>query len=192
MANNLLVLLINKISSNNVVLYSLLGICPLILYRINLQECLSTGIIIVVIMLVSSWLNLFIYHFLLLPLNFTHMAIVLFVFITYLTIHYTKIAMNQYYPSFAILFKQYPEFFYTNYAIYGTTMLNISNNVVFWNYTLSVLGSGLGYFIVIFIFMAIKERIYTIKRISTPSRLFMELSILALMSLVFSSITGLR
>ncbi|MGB9720225.1 MAG: Rnf-Nqr domain containing protein [bacterium] len=192
MANNLLAILVDHIIGSNIVLYTLLGICPLILYAVNLKECLMIGIILIVIMLISAWLNLFIFYFLLRPLNFTHVAIVLFILITWLTIHYIRFAMNQSYPYLAILFDKYPEFFYTNYAIYGTVFLNINRKLVFLDTTISVLASGLGYLVVILIFMTIKERIYLIKKISRPWRLFMELSILALISLVFLSITGLR
>ncbi len=192
MTSSLLGTVINQITGNNIVLYSLLGICPLILYRLNFKECYSTGLIIVVIMLLSFWMNLFVYHFLLLPLNFTHLRIVLFVLIIYLTIYFAEVAMNKYYPPLAILFKQYPEFFYTNYAIYGAVLLNVSHKLAFFDSTISVLGSGLGYFIVLFIFMEVKERINAIKKISAPRRMFLELSILALMSLVFISVTGLK
>jgi len=192
MNENLIVLFIKALTGNNLILYSLLGICPLVLYQLNIKECFSIGLIITAIMLIGTWLTLFFFNFILLQMNLIYLKILCFVFFIYLIIQFIKIIANRFSPSLSKLFDTYPEFFYTNYAIYGLAFLNINLNFEFLNATVLALGSGLGYLIVILIFNAIKERINDIKKLSPSRRLFMELVVLGLMSLVFICITGLR
>jgi|GEM_PF-1229894 len=192
MNENLIVLFIKALTGNNLILYSLLGICPLVLYQLNIKECFSIGLIITAIMLIGTWLTLFFFNFILLQMNLIYLKILCFVFFIYLIIQFIKIIANRFSPSLSKLFDTYPEFFYTNYAIYGLAFLNINLIFEFLNATVLALGSGLGYLIVILIFNAIKERINDIKKLSPSRRLFMELVVLGLMSLVFICITGLR
>ncbi len=192
MNDTFLAIFINAITGKNIALYSLLGLCPLIFYKIDIKRSLLIGVLITIIMFFSNWLILLIFYIILLPLNLIYLQILFSVLLTYLTIHCTRLLAKKFSPSLVVLFDTYPEFFYTNYAIYGIAFLNLNRMSEYWNSTVFALGSGIGYTIVILILMAIKERLHSVKKMPLSKRTIGELVILGLMSLVFISMTGLR
>lgn len=192
MSNTLISIFIKNISANNIVLYSLLGICPLILYQLSIKESLAISVFTIAIMLISTWLTMLIYHFLILPLNLSYLKIFGFIIITYLIIELIKTLINKLNSPYAEIFDAYPEFFYTNFAIYSTAFLCIDSNFNFVNSTVDALGFGVGYFILLIIFNCIKERFNNKQNLSRTDSLLVDLVILGLISLVFVGAIGLR
>lgn len=192
MNDTLISIFIKNITVNNIVLYSLLGICPLILYQLSIKECLTVGIITTAIMLISTWFTMLIHHFLIIPLNLSYLKIFGFIIITYLIIELIKTIINKLNFPYAEIFNAYPEFFQTNFAIYGTAFLNINSSFNFLNITVNTLGVGVGYLILLLIFNCIKERFNNKQNLSRTDRLLVDLVILGLISLVFVGAIGLK
>jgi|UniRef100_A0A7V3VUA9 Na+-translocating ferredoxin:NAD+ oxidoreductase RnfA subunit len=185
MNKDLLPTFLNLIFNKNIVLYHLLGICPILLYRISLKESLKIGIIITLMMLINVWVVSLTF---LTQFYFAKFRILLTILIVYLIMHFTKVILTHYKPSFAYLFDKYPEFFYTNYALYGTTIMNIKiNNPLFM--TLNSISAGIGYLILLIVFMPVKERMLSSKKSSQEKNIALELIILGLMSMLFMNIT---
>lgn len=190
MGNSLVLTFVKYITSNNIALYALLGICPLISYQLSIKDCLIIGTAITAIILLSTWSIMLFYYFIIIPINLFYLKIISFTVIIYLVIQCAKITMNKFYPSVSKLYDKYPEFFYTNIAIYGSIFLNIKPQLKFLNITVSALGSGLGYLILMLFFYSIKERINDRKNSSLFHQLVIALMILGLISLVFIGATG--
>jgi len=100
--------------------------------------------------------------------------------------------LSSFSPEFSSLFDKYPEFFYTNYAVYGLVFLTVNFKLKIMSGIMFSLGSGIGYLIVAIIFMAIKDRLWSGYKTGHLKRIYVELIILGLVSLIFMSITGLR
>lgn len=181
---------IKNLTSNNIALYALLGICPLILYQLSIKDCLIIGTVISSIMLLSTWLIMLFYYFIIIPINLFYLKIITFTIIIYLMIQFTKITINKFYPQVSKLFDKYPEFFYTNIAIYGSIFLNIKPQLKFLSSTVNTLGSGLGYLIITILFNSIKERINDSNNSSMSHQLVIALILLGLIGLVFIGATG--
>ncbi|MGQ9664695.1 MAG: Rnf-Nqr domain containing protein [bacterium] len=190
MGNSLVLTFIKNITSNNIALYALLGICPLILYQLSIKDCLIIGIAITAIMLLSTWSIMLFYYFIIIPINLFYLKFISFTVIIYLMIEFAKITINKFYPSISKLFDRYPEFFHTNIAIYGSIFLNIKPQLKFLNITVNALSSGLGYLILMLFFYTIKTRINDCKNSSLFHQLVITLILLGLMSLVFVGTTG--
>lgn len=190
MGNSLVLTFIKNITSNNIALYALLGICPLILYQLSIKDCLIIGTVISAIMLLSTWLIMLFYYIIIIPINLFYLKIITFTIIIYLMIQFAKITINKFYPPVSKLFDKYPEFFYTNIAIYGSIFLNIKPQLKFLNITANCFGSGLGYLILIILFSSINEMVNDRKNLSLFHQLVIALMLLGLISLVFIGATG--
>ncbi|MEO0160925.1 MAG: Rnf-Nqr domain containing protein [candidate division WOR-3 bacterium] len=184
--NAILSLLWETLTKNNVCLYYLLGICPLLLYNLNLGESFITGLVIILLMVLGNWVVFIIEKIFLLPLGLSYMQISFFVLIIYLLLYYSKIMVKRLPGNLSDLFDNYPEFFFTNYAIYGVIFLNRSSNLPFWETTVASFGFGFGYLVILVLFMLIKEKMNINERMPIP--VFRQLLILSLMSLVFMSL----
>ncbi len=192
MSENLLLTLVNAIIGNNLVLGFLLGTCPLILYQLNIKTSLMTGILISIIMLISTILVQMLYYLLLVTAGFAYLKIVSVILITYLVMYVTRTITRRYKLSIAELFDIYPEFFYTNYAIYGLIFLNIGPKPAYLHTAISALGSAAGYVLIMIVFYAIKERNKDNKHLSPAQQIVIQLTALGLLGIVFMSISGLR
>ncbi len=192
MNDNLLNIFIDAILGKNIVLYYILGICPLILYKTNIKETLSICFILLIIMVICPMVCLIVNNYILVPLKLNHLQILLILIITYLIIYYTKTLLSRFSPELSFLFDKYPEFFYTNYAVYGLVFLTINLKLKIIPGMMFALGSGIGYLIIAIIFMEIKDRLWPGYKTGNLKRIYLELIILGLVSLIFMSITGLR
>uniref|UniRef100_A0A7V1EH01 Uncharacterized protein n=1 Tax=candidate division WOR-3 bacterium TaxID=2052148 RepID=A0A7V1EH01_UNCW3 len=189
---NLLNIFIDAVLGKNIVLYYILGICPLILYKANINKILSICSILTIIMVICSSVCLTVNNLILIPLKLNYLQILLILIITYLIIHYTKILLSSFSPALSSLFDKYTEFFYTNYAVYGLVFLTVNFKLKIMSGIMFSFGSGIGYLIVAIIFMAIKDRLWSGYKTGHLKRIYVELIILGLVSLIFMSITGLR
>lgn len=192
MINSLVAIFIKNITGNNIVLYTLLGVCPLILYQITIKESLALGIIMTVIIFFCTHITLLIYNFIILPLNLDYLKILSFIITIYLVMQLIKSIFNKINSSYAKLFDTYPEFFYTNFAVYGSVFLHVKSNFNFLNITVNSLGTGIGYLVILVIFNSIKERLSDSQNLTRSYRIFIELIILGLMSLVFVGTMSFR
>jgi len=192
MNDNLLNIFIDAILGKNIVLYYILGICPLILYKTNIKETLSICFILLIIMVICASVCLVVNNLILIPLNLSYLQILLILIIIYLIIYYTKTLLSRFSPELSFLFDKYPEFFYTNYAVYGLVILTINLKLKIMPGMMFALGSGIGYLIIAIIFMEIKDRLWPGYKTGNLKRIYLELIILGLVSLIFMSITGLR
>ncbi len=180
------------IIGKNIVLYYMLGISPLILYKTSIKESLSIGFILTIIMIICSSVSILVNNFILIPLNLNYLQIVFILVINYFIIYYAKFLLHRFSSNLAVLFENYPDFFYTNYAVYGLIFLSINLKSSLLPVVIFSFGSGIGYLIVIIIFMALKERLMFEYNSSKFKNIYLELIALGLFGLVFFSIAGLR
>lgn len=183
--NDLITIFLNTVTTKNIILCCLLGIIPLLLYQLTLSKTLNTGLIILAIMIITRWLTLALENLVLLPFGLLYLKIPLYIITIYFAIYSAKIFSSKYLPTLSNLFDNYPEFFYTNYAIYGISFFNDSYNLKFLPATVFVFGSGAGYLLVMVIFMAIKERIAFETKLTPAKKIFLEMILLGFLSLLF-------
>ncbi|MEO0124314.1 MAG: Rnf-Nqr domain containing protein [candidate division WOR-3 bacterium] len=192
MNNNLLNIFIDAVFGKNIVLYYLLGLCPLILYKTSIKESFVIGTNLTIIMVVCSFVSVFVNNLLLIPFNLGYLKILFIILIIYLIIYCGKVLLSKFSPNLSALFDNYPEFFFTNYALYGVIFLNISFKSRVLPAVLSSFGFGIGYLILTIIFMAIKEKLRFEQKTTALKNIYLELIILGLISLVIFSIIGLK
>ena len=157
--NNLLTILIAMVLVNNIVLSKFLGLCPFFGVSKKLSNAFSMGIAVTLVMLIASVSTSVIYNYILVPYKVEFMKIVIYILviaslvqIVELTIKRTNIML---YNALGI----YLPLITTNCAVLGITLINSAENYSILESTVSALGAGIGFTLVLIIMSGIREKL---------------------------------
>ena len=156
---NLITIFVGMVIINNMVLTKFLGLCPFFGVSKKLSNALSMGIAVTFVMLIASVATSLIYNYILVPYNVEFMNIIIYILViaslvqvVELTIRRTNIAL---YNALGI----YLPLITTNCAVLGITLINANNSYSVLQSTVSALGGGLGFTLVLIIMSGIRERL---------------------------------
>ncbi|MDD3776706.1 MAG: RnfABCDGE type electron transport complex subunit A [Actinomycetota bacterium] len=157
--NNLFSIFIAMAIVNNMVLAKFLGLCPFFGVSKKLSNAVSMGIAVTFVMLLASVSTTIIYNYLLVPFGVEFMKIVLYILviaslvqIVELTIRRTNIAL---YNALGI----YLPLITTNCAVLGIALINSQEGYNILQSTISSLGAGVGFSLVLIIMSGIREKL---------------------------------
>ena len=157
--NNLLTIFIAMVIVNNMVLAKFLGLCPFFGVSKKLSNAFSMGIAVTLVMLIASVSTSVIYNYILVPYEVEFMNIVIYILviaslvqIVELTIKRTNIIL---YNALGI----YLPLITTNCAVLGITLINSAENYSILESTVSALGAGIGFTLVLIIMSGIREKL---------------------------------
>lgn len=157
--NNLLTILIAMVIVNNMVLAKFLGLCPFFGVSKKLSNAFSMGTAVTLVMLIASVSTSVIYNYILVPYKVEFMKIVIYILviaslvqIVELTIKRTNIML---YNALGI----YLPLITTNCAVLGITLINSAENYSILESTVSALGAGIGFTLVLIIMSGIREKL---------------------------------
>jgi electron transport complex protein RnfA len=156
---NLIVILIAGVLTENFLLTKFLGVCPFLGVSKKMSGSLGMGMAVMIIMVFATILTFPIYKLILAPLNIEYMYIIAFILIIALFVQLMEMAMRKHLPAIYDVLGVYLPLMTTNCAILGVTVLNVNRD---YNFGLAVFNSfctGLGFLIVMLIFSAIRERV---------------------------------
>ncbi len=191
MSENLLATFTNAILGNNLILFFLLGTCPLMLYQLNIKNSLIIGVLILFITLFSALIIQIFVYLILVPAGLTYFKIISVFLFTIVVIYAVRTVTSKYTPRVAELFDTYPEFFYTNYAIFGVIFLNVGTSQEYLHIAVSTFGYTIGYVLIMVVFYPIKEYINN-KGLTSAQQTVLQITVLGLLCIVLMSITGLK
>ncbi|MGM0366276.1 MAG: electron transport complex protein RnfA [Actinomycetota bacterium] len=157
--NNLLSIFIAMAVVNNLVLARFLGLCPFFGVSKKLSNAISMGIAVTFVMLLASISTTIIYNYLLAPFGVEFMRIVLYILviaslvqIVELTIRRTNVALYNALGIFLPLIT-------TNCAVLGIALINTQESFNVVQSTISALGAGVGFSLVLVIMSGIREKL---------------------------------
>lgn len=157
--NNILTIFIAMVIVNNMVLTKFLGLCPFFGVSKKLSNAFSMGIAVTLVMLIASISTSAIYNYILVPYKVEFMNIVIYILviaslvqIVELTIRRTNIML---YNALGI----YLPLITTNCAVLGITLINKAENYSILESTVSALGAGIGFTLVLIIMSGIREKL---------------------------------
>jgi electron transport complex protein RnfA len=183
-------IVIGSVFVNNLILTRFLGICTLFCTNGKLKEFFKIGLLLVTVMIVSSWLSWVAYHAILDPLNLIFLKLPVFVLLTAVSVQAAVFFLKKKIPGLHALLGGYLLIFTAHCAVLGIILLVMDQNLDFLQTTAFTLGSGLGGSAVMLVFSAIRESV----RFAPVARAFKGYAIdfvaLSLMSLAFLGFIG--
>jgi electron transport complex protein RnfA len=156
---NLVVILIAGVLTENFLLSKFLGICPFLGVSKSLSGALGMGIGVMITMVFATMLTFPIYMYILTPLNITYMYIIAFILIIALFVQIMEMALRRYIPPLYDSLGVYLPLMTTNCAILGVSVLNVNRGYNFGYALFNSFCAGLGFLLIMLIFSAVRERV---------------------------------
>jgi len=154
----LALILVGSAFINNFVLAQFLGICPFFGVSKKTEMALGMGLAVLFVMTLASLMTFPFFHFVLVPLNITHLQTIVFVLIIASTVQFVEVFMKKTLTQLYSMLGLYLPLMATNCAIMGVALINIQNQHTFSEAITNSVGAGIGFILAIVLLAGIRER----------------------------------
>ena len=157
--NNLLTIFIAMVIVNNMVLAKFLGLCPFFGVSKKLSNAFSMGIAVTLVVLIASVSTSVIYNYMLVPYKVEFMKIVIYILVIASLVQIVELVIKR---TNIILYNAlgiYLPLITTNCAVLGIALINSAENYSILESTVSALGAGIGFTLVLIIMSGIREKL---------------------------------
>ena len=156
---NLITIFIVMAIVNNIVLSQFLGLCPFFGVSKKLSNAVSMGMAVTLVMLISSVVTSVIYNYILVPYDVEFMQIVLYILVIASLVQIVELAIKRTNISLYNALGIYLPLITTNCAVLGVALINSAENYTILESTVSALGGGIGFTLVLIIMSGIREKL---------------------------------
>lgn len=156
---NLISIFITAILTENIVLTKFLGICPFVGTSKSRKSAISMGLSVMLVVVLSSLITWFLYHYLLVPTKTEYLKTLLFVLVISSLVQLLEILLKRYLKQIHDMLGIYLPLITTNCAVLGIVLLNITNNYNFLEMLVYSISSSLGFTFIIYLFSTMREKI---------------------------------
>lgn len=157
--NNLFTIFIAMVIVNNMVLAKFLGLCPFFGVSKKISNAFSMGIAVTLVMLIASVSTSVIYNYILVPYKVKFMNIVIYILVIASLVQIVELIIKR---TNIILYNAlgiYLPLVTTNCIVLGITLINSAENYSILESTISALGAGIGFTLVLIIMSGIREKL---------------------------------
>jgi Na+-translocating ferredoxin:NAD+ oxidoreductase subunit A len=157
--NNMLTIFVAMVLVNNMVLTKFLGLCPFFGVSRKLSNAFSMGLAVTLVMLIASIATSVIYNYILVPYEVEFMNIVIYILVIASLVQMVELVIKR---TNIILYNAlgiYLPLITTNCAVLGITLINSSENYSILESTVSALGAGVGFTLVLIMMSGIREKL---------------------------------
>lgn len=157
--NNILTIFVAMVLVNNMVLTKFLGLCPFFGVSRKLSNAFSMGLAVTLVMLIASIATSVIYNFILVPYEVEFMNIVIYILVIASLVQMVELVIKR---TNIILYNAlgiYLPLITTNCAVLGIALINSSENYSILESTVSALGAGVGFTLVLIMMSGIREKL---------------------------------
>ena len=154
-----IVIIMTAVLANNYVLVKFLGICPFLGVSKKLDSAVGMSIAVTIVMVLATAATWPIQHLLLDPNGIGYMQTTVFILVIAALVQFIETAMKKTLPSLHKALGVYLPLITTNCAVLGVCVLNIDEGYSFGTSLLNSFGSGLGFFLAMFLFAGVRSRI---------------------------------
>ena len=151
--------------TENFVLVNFLGICPFLGVSKNTKSALGMGIAVTLVMTITCLITYPIYNFILLPLGFDYLEIIVFIFVIASLVQVIEIILKKTSKALYDAMGVYLPLITTNCAVLGVAELVLTHNLVtnLGGAVLYGLFGGLGFTLAIVLMSGMREKLDTLK-----------------------------
>lgn len=157
--NNMLTIFVAMVLVNNMVLTKFLGLCPFFGVSRKLSNAFSMGLAVTLVMLIASISTSVIYNYILVPYEVEFMNIVIYILVIASLVQMVELVIKR---TNIILYNAlgiYLPLITTNCAVLGITLINSSENYSILESSVSALGAGVGFTLVLIMMSGIREKL---------------------------------
>ncbi len=190
--NNILIIALAAIITNNVVLSRFLGVCPLLGVSKKTENAIGMSFALIFVVLMSGMLSYGFYHLVLSPLGLEYLELTSFILIIAVFVQFVEMFLKKYVQGLYNALGIYLPLITTNCVVLLVALENITLGFNFLEMVVYSIAVPVGFMMVIVIFSIIRTRIDGDKRLPTPFKgNAIALIVIALMALAFAGFGGI-
>ncbi len=154
-----ILLLFASIFTSNVVLTNFLGMCSYISISKDLVSASGLGMAVTFVMTITTALNWFVYHHIIVPLNIEYLRFIIFIIVIASVVQILEMLIDRVSPALYMSLGIFLPLITVNCAILGVTLFMQIRNYNFIQSLVYGLGGGLGWWLAIVSLAAIRKKI---------------------------------
>ena len=165
MLNMIPAIIMAAMLSHNFVLVEFLGICPFLGVSKNIKSALGMGIAVTFVMFLATLITYPIYNFILVPLGYDYMEIIVFIFVIASLVQVLEIILKKLSKPLYDAMGVYLPLITTNCAVLGVAELVLTSELVTGLLDACFYGlfGGLGFTLAIVVMSGMREKLDTIR-----------------------------
>lgn len=187
---NFLKLFIDAAFSSNIVLMGFLGICSFLGVSTKTKNAFGMSMAVMFVLTVSVFITYPVFVFILQPLGITYMQTIVFILVIASLVQLLEMFTKRFSPTLYKGLGVYLALIATNCLILNGT-IDASKNTNFGSVVAITLGTGFGYFIVMMMFSAIREKLDKAKTPKAFKGIPIALICTSIMALAFAGLRGI-
>jgi Na+-transporting NADH:ubiquinone oxidoreductase subunit E len=153
-----IVILIAAIFTNNILLTNFLGMCSFIACSGQIATAVGLGTAVTFVMTVTAMINYAIHHFILVPLELTHLQFIVFIAVIAAFVQLVEMFIERFSPKLYFALGIFLPLITVNCAILGASLFMINRN---YNFVQSVgfgFGAGVGWAVAIILMAGLRQK----------------------------------
>jgi len=182
---------VTAILTQNFVLAKFLGICPFLGVSKKLNTAVGMSIAVTFVMVLAAVVNYPIYAYVLVPNNLDYLQTIVFILVIAALVQFVEIVLKKFVKPLYIALGVYLPLITTNCAVLGVVLLNVSDNLDFWQSAVNSFGAGIGFLVAMIMFAGVRQRLEDSKIPKFMEGLPITLVAASLVSLSFMGFGGI-
>ncbi len=154
-----LVIFFASIFTSNMIFSNFLGMCSFIAVSKEIETATGLGIAVTFVLTVTTILNYFVYHYLLIPFGLDYLRFIVFILVIAAFVQFLEMVLERYVENLYYALGIFLPLITVNCAILGVSLFMVIRNYNFIQSAFFGLGSGLGWALAIISMAGIRSRI---------------------------------
>lgn len=154
-----MVIFFASIFTSNMIFSNFLGMCSFIAVSKEIETATGLGIAVTFVLTVTTVLNYFVYHYVLIPFGLVYLRFIVFILVIAAFVQFIEMVLEKYFENLYYALGIFLPLITVNCAILGVSLFMVIRNYNFIQTAFFGFGSGLGWALAIISMAGIRSRI---------------------------------
>ena len=184
-------IIISTIFIENVILSQFLGICSFLGVSKKRSSAVGMSLEVFAVIIIATLVTWLIYNYVLVLFDLVYLKTIVFILVIASLVQIIEILIKRFVPSLYKSLGIYLPLITTNCAILGIALKTVNNGYSFWMMLIYALASGIGYFVVMYIFSVIREELDKRNLPKAMKGVPIALIVASILAIIFSRYVGI-
>ncbi len=184
-------ILISTIFIENIILSQFLGICSFLGVSKKRSSAIGMSISVLVVIILATLVTWLLYNYVLVVFDLVYLKTIIFILVIASLVQIIEIIIKKFAPSLYKSLGIYLPLITTNCAILGIALKTVNYGYGFGTMLLYAIGSGIGYFVVMYIFSVIREELEQRNLPKAMKGIPIALVVASILAILFSRYVGI-
>ena len=187
----IITILISTIFIENIVLSQFLGICSFLGVSKKRSSAVGMSLAVMAVIVIATLVTWLLYNYVLVVFDLVYLKTIIFILVIASLVQMIEIIIKKFAPSLYKSLGIYLPLITTNCAILGIAIKTVNNGYGFGTMLLYSIGSGIGYFLVMYLFSVIREELDQRNLPKAMKGIPIALVVASILAILFSRYVGI-